>query len=817
MASIFRRRADAAVDARLKDLMESTAANRFVERYQNLSEPVKRLQEAVEARMDGTIADSQAFYVKKRLFPGKVATEVQDFNKEHLDPLIKLGKDNNLSLAEIGDVAYALHAPERNAAMEEINHPLLDGSDADVVGRRSGMSDEEAAAILARHSPALVAEIDHRFQAIRDFNLNMLVRSGLESQATADGYRAKYEHYVPLSGWDVAPEDQPEKFTGPGNFNVRGPETKRAFGRKSKAANPFVNALEQSYRTIERAKKNEYIRSLNTALGALEDTDLKGFVRFDQGKPKKIIDPMTGLVRTIDDPLYRNEPGAVGYKIGGNQRYMIFESRELGEAIKRMHPDGLGMFQPLLDIQNKLKALWTHYSPDFLARHFLFRYPIEGALNSFEQGAEHVPQYVKDAVPFLGQSSKAIFMTNKGQIANDPEMAEMQRFWKEMRKAGGSMTFRSMRDTDLLREHLEAKLNSLNRTTWQGVKDKHQAAIEAMDTVTNALDNSLRLAAYASARRQGKTPEQAALIARDATVDFQLAGKWKNAIGLWFPFGNIAIQTGVRMTAAVARSKIMRRVFMGTMLAGFLAGAFNYLIGGDDKDGVPFMDKIPEWDRHLNFIVLNPFIKDAKGRPMVNKIPMPYNWAFPYVMGSAMATMVFGKDKHRFRKMLGIVTKAGVEVATPFGQEENLAAMLAPELTRPAIHAYTNKDWAGRPVHKEPVFQEGPNAESGRKSTGEGWKYIASGVNTVSGGDKRHSGMLDFYPEDYRLMFDYVGGSQRRFLSNIYQTGQSIGKGEWPDATHVPLARVVMGNDYDAADRARRFERMDEEKRPWQR
>ena len=77
--------------------------------------------------------------------------------------------------------------------------------------------------------------------------------------------------------------------------------------------------------------------------------------------------------------------------------------------------------------------------------------------------------------------------------------------------------------------------------------------------------------------------------------------------------------------------------------------------------------------------------------------------------------------------------------------------------------------------------------------------------------------MLDFYPEDYRLMFDYVGGSQRRFLGNIYQTGHSIGKGEWPDATHVPLARVVMGNDYDAADRARRFERMDEERRPWQR
>ncbi len=273
------------------------------------------------------------------------------------------------------------------------------------------------------------------------------------------------------------------------------------------------------------------------------------------------------------------------------------------------------------------------------------------------------------------------------------------------------------------------------------------------------------------------------------------------------------------MTKAVARSKIMRRVFMGTMLAGFLTAAFNYLIGGDDKDGIPFFEKLPEWDRRLNFIILNPFDKDEKGRPTPIKIPMPYNWAFPLMMGYGFGTRVFGKES--IRKTLANVLHSGLEVATPFGQEQNMAAMLAPELTRPLVHIWTNQDYTGRPIHQNPDFQKGPNAESGRRDigdrvrTGEGWKYIARSINGISGGSRTKSGALDFYPEDIRHIFDYVGGTQRRLLGNVYETGKSIGSGKAPDPTHVPLERVIRGTDYDAADRAIRFERSEHQKRPW--
>lgn len=807
------RRSDAAVAGRLRDVMNATTAlDRVTEKVQNLNEGVKRLEDAVQARMEGELPDSKAFYQKKRLFPGKVATEVQDFNKQHLDPLIDTLKARGLTFDSVGDILYAQHAEERNAYIDTINPKAG--------GMGSGMSNDEAQAILDRHDAADLAEIAHRIDGIRDFILDTMVNSGLESRATVNAWRAQYEHYVPLGGFEERdPNREDDTFREPGKFNVRGREVKHAFGRTSKADNPLLNILDQAYRTIERAKKNEYLRSLKLALGSLDPDDLKGFVQFDQGKPRREIDPRTGLVRWVDDSSYRFSPKAVAYKIGGNTHYMVFEKQSIAEVLRRMHPDALnGLGQALLTMQNKLKAMWTHYSPEFLIRHFL-RYPIEGTLNSFEQGPGNVPRYMRDAIPFLGRASKAIFASNNGIVHPDPETAQYQRYWSEMRDAGGAMAFRQARDVNLLREHLEKKLAAISGRPLASVMDKHRAAVEAMDTVTNALDNSLRLAAYATARRQGKTPQQAAIIARDATVDFQQAGEWKNYIGLWFPFGNVAIQTGARMGTAVNRSKIMRRVFAGTVAAGFMSAMFNYLIGGDDKDGVPFFDKLPEWEKHLNLTVMNPFHTDDKGRPVPIHIPLPYNWAFPFAMGQALATFAFSKTRGQNRKMAAMAIKAGIEAFSPFAEEGNLAAELAPELLRPIVHAYTNQNWTGYPQHLDPQFQKGPRSESGFKNTGEGWKYSARMLNAMSGGDKHRSGYIDMFPEDLRELFDYYSGTgtQRKFITNAVTAASDAASGKPTNYSKMPLARVVMGTDYDASDKFRRQENSRESKRPWER
>jgi hypothetical protein len=756
--------------------------------------------------------DPEDFYTRKRLYPGRVGDWTHKFNQDYLDPMVNLLKSNKISLQEAADYLYALHAAERNDAMDKINPGLG--------GEGSGMSNDEAEKILAEakrsENAAAYDDLRQRVGKIRDLILYVMEKSGLEKPDVIANWREKYKDYVPLRGWEVEPDDAPADYRGPGaGFNVRGKEVKQAFGRRSKADNPLVNLFDQAYRTFDRAERNRYLQSLYRAIDDVGE-DAADIATLDRGKPKRELNPRTGMVRTVETSGQYGNPKAVYLKFDGNPHFMVFKDQDLAEAVKRMSPDTTGVFQTLLVLQNKMKALWTHYSPDFLFRHFMFRYPIEGTLNSFEQkedGEHSVGEYIRNAYPFMGRASKAIFAANKGAIHDDPEVAQLQKYWDEMRRGGGATMFRNMRDVDLTKEHLQTRLKDLSDRPLAHARAKWRHAIEAMDTVTNALDNALRLAAYASARKQGKTVQQAALIAREATVDFQMKGRWNTAIGFWFPFGNIAINTGVRMTKAVYRSRVMRRVFMGTVAAGFLTAAFNYLVGGDDKDGIPFFDKIPEWDRRLNFIVLDPFDTNTKGRPQPIKIPMPYNWAFPLLLGYAMGGAIFGSEGAR--KLAAMVGASALENFTPLGSEQTFAGAVAPELLRAPVHISTNKDWAGRDVHIDPTYQRRPNSYSGKRATGEGWKDMAQGLNTATGGNPGRSGTLDLYPEDIREMLDQFVGTQVRFGQNVWDTAAPLAQGEWPDPTKVPLEHVIRGTDYDAADRARAYEARDAQRHPW--
>jgi hypothetical protein len=197
-------------------------------------------------------------------------------------------------------------------------------------------------------------------------------------------------------------------------------------------------------------------------------------------------------------------------------------------------------------------------------------------------------------------------------------------------------------------------------------------------------------------------------------------------------------------------------------------------------------------------------------------------------MGYAFGNMVFGSLG--VGKSISLVTHALIESLTPFGAEHNKILLAAPELSRPFLHVATNAKFSGSPIHVPPEqatarygknVQRAPNAETPWKrptpeqDVGEGWKMIARGVNIATGGSGTKSGLLDFYPEDYKEILGYVVGTPIRFGEEVTGTAASLLKGEQPKSTNVPLGRVFRGADYDAADRARAFERSQSQRKPW--
>src|SRR5213082_1916456 len=199
---------------------------------------------------------------------------------------------------------------------------------------------------------------------------------GLISEGYADELRNGYKWYVPLSGFEV--DENTETPTGGGKASVRGPEWKQALGRQSRSANPLVNMIDQVYRTIERGERNRYLQALYSALKSFKPEELDGLARLDKGEGKRAINPKTGLVEYRDSSVWHLAPNAVGVKLAGRQHYMVFEDQRLADGVKRMSADQLGWFgSHVRSVGNFLKSLWTHLVPEFVVRHFLFRYPIE--------------------------------------------------------------------------------------------------------------------------------------------------------------------------------------------------------------------------------------------------------------------------------------------------------------------------------------------------------------------------------------------------------------------------------------------------------
>ena len=273
---------NARIRERIEGVFKEGIGRKIIEGTQDLSHPMRLLQDELEMRREGAFEDPESFYTRKRLYPGRVGAWTDTFNRKYLDPIVKLMKANGISLSEAGDFLYALHAAERNAEMDKINPGLG--------GEGSGMSNEEAEKTIAEaergEHAAAYEELRAKVAKIRDLILDVMEKGGLEKPEVIDNWREQYQDYVPLRGWEV----DARRCTGGisrtrSGFNVRGKEVKQAFGRRSKADNPLVNLFDQAYRTFDRAERNRYLQSLYRAIDDLGERG-HDIATLDRGKPQ---------------------------------------------------------------------------------------------------------------------------------------------------------------------------------------------------------------------------------------------------------------------------------------------------------------------------------------------------------------------------------------------------------------------------------------------------------------------------------------------------------------------------------------------------
>jgi N12 class adenine-specific DNA methylase len=814
-------------------------------RVEKLQKEGERLQNMTEARAHGWVSDNpesplpdnQQFYTLKRLFPGKRDNVRRAFYSKHFLPLRDLIRKSGMTKEQAGDYLYYKHAPERNLNVGKLYpgktfshgqgdpisgtikpaHPFNEAMRDETVVGASGMSTkaarEGAAAMENGPKGAAFKELGRRAAAIRQFIHEQYLRGHLESAKTLAEWHRTSPNYVPLRGWEDTADAKPfaDQFSGRGGGDIRGGESKRALGRRTKADNPLVGLIDQAYRAVDRAEKNLALIGMGRLLQGIGPEGRKEIgVAFERGRPKSVVDPGTGLVKTVDDAFDAMRENAVHFKHNGNDHYAVFDDLKLARAIKRWSPWSVAPIELANRIMGKWKSALTHYNPLFMPRH-MARYYIEGLANSFEQmehGSFKPMKYAIDAFPLIGPATRAIIARERGQPAG-----ELGQHWDEMKAGGGASSLFSMRDYDELLTRLSKEAKAIGRKGYDP-REIMSMVTEAVDKFTSMIDNSTRLAAFSQARKAGKTIQQASLVAREATVDYNLKGDWAKVLGTWEPFQNVATQTGYRMGASQGRSRVMRKVFLGMTAIGFLLGMWNYYFAGEDKDKVPFFDKIPEWTKSKE-LALYVGLTDSKGRPQPISWPAPFNYAFPVTAGYGLASLFF--NPHSWPRQLAMVVKSFLSSFSQIGEDGLSWHNLAPALIRPIMDLGLNKSWTGGMIHTQPEWQKGPNAQSGFRFTDPVWKEVAQFINNHSGGTASRSGLLDFYPEDIHYLINSFFGGQMRVGEDIAAVSSAVAKGQPIPLTKVPIGSIFYGTDYDKSDQAAQRERVHQGNHPWER
>lgn len=784
-------------------------------RIQDKALPIRRLAvERVENETGAAVPVSLDTYISEGLYHGRAGERLNDLKEDRIEPLLEHMRASGLTLDAVGDYLYARHAFERNDAIRQID-PNNDAG--------SGMTDEEAQATLDRvYQSGKQADMDtavRMVDTIIDDARNTLLRSGLIDRTTYDKWREKYPNYVPLRGFDLGEDENPDRPRAGRGFDLRGAESKQALGRRSKSDNPLVYTIMQAEEAIIRAEKNRVAKTLYRMIQANPNPAVWELYR---GEAKRRVNPSTGLVETywVRPPFVHND-AVHGVKFNGKQFWMELKHPALARAMRGVGSEWNGSIigRAMMTLTRTYASLLTSYNPEFVVSNF-FR-DLETSLMNVSDVANKPAglrrQILKDATSLKSirgalaavrdHEGRTIFGTHRRadeNILGLPKSAAAQeyaRWYDEFRLAGGKISFMEFNDVERIKHRINADLKAGR------MKRALRGAAEYVENLNTAVENGVRLSTYVALRRAGVEQDRAAFTARELTVNFNRRGEWGPAINSMYLFFNASVQGSTRVAQAFVRSKAVRYGVASIFAAGMALDLFNFLAAGDGDDGENKYDAIPDWIKERNVIIMNPFGDDYI------MIPMAYGYNVPYVAGLKATEMVRGKTSPL--QAAASVTGQVVDSFNPMGTAERFYQLVSPTIIDPAVQVLENKTWYGGPIYPTKYDKRKPESEN--YFTSAPWWAIdmAKTLNSVTGGNHRRSGWFDVSPEVIEHYAEFAGGGVAKFIGNAMNSGERLVNGdEWlPEKT--PLLRRVYGKPtsegrkrdfyelWDDADRAR--------------
>lgn len=586
---------------------EETLSARFVRALQDRYQVLKAVQQNI-IKQGGDIDDSNNAWQAEELHHGKAENDLRLMRERHVEPLAKLLAQYRIPQRELDHYLYARHAPERNRYIASINPKMPDGG--------SGMTNREALQIInrVRHS-GKQAQYDRLAGIVDDMlaqRRELIRQSGLEEDAVVDAWQAQYKHYAPLKGEG---EDVTRTPTGKG-FSVRGSESRQAMGRVSHAHSPSTQAIHDLSASLIRHRKNEVG---NTFLKLVEDNPDKDYWQvFTQDNPdtmRRVVnkkDPKTRQnVRAVEDVPVQMTTHADKYfttKKDGKTYYIKLHDPRLMNAMKNMGPETSNVvLQTPGRVNRFLAQLNTSFSPEFVLSNYARDVQTavlnlqaekgrdDGKLNSARVNVAGVVKDSAAAMRAIHASLRGKTLTGKG--------ARWQQLWGEFMEDGGKTGWYSLHDPQSQAREME-RLAGLAKGGWKGQSvNAFNAFVSMVSNANSAVENSLRLSAYKTARDAGLSRAQAASLAKNMTVNFNRRGEMGTTLNALYMFANASVQGTANMLRALGHlngqgpvSQRLRwrnlnnaqKTVLAAVGGGALLSTLNRMAAGEEDDGVNF-------------------------------------------------------------------------------------------------------------------------------------------------------------------------------------------------------------------------------------
>lgn len=644
----------------------------------------------------------------------------------------------------------------------------------------SGMSDQDAAALVAKAKAdgkhAALEKISGMVDAITAETRKTLVDAGLMKQEEVDVWAKKYPHYIPRHREEVG-GDMPVIGTGRG-FNIRGKESKRATGSDRKVVDILAHIMAQRETAIIRAEKVKVDRALYELLKANPDPAV---ATLDTIAKTRMVDPTTGTVVDRVDPLYKNRPNVLTFKMNGEEHTIEFndenpEMVRLAVSLKNMDSQQLGDVTKMVGRFTRfLATMNTTANPVFVARNFLRDLQTAFVNLSDTELAKMKGDVFRD----ITKAIRGFWNMNEGRMNS-----EFAKYAKEFRDAGGQTGW--MEHTQVIGDRakeMKAQLERMQPGKWNVTKQQASKLWEMVEDANNAVENGIRLSAFVNARRAGLSTAKAAELAKNLTVNFNRRGAKSVELNMWYMFMNASIQGTARIARAATNpdvQKILGYIVASGFLLDLLARA---LADDDDDDGENDYDQLPEYVKASNWVFW------IGGKPIT--VPQPYGYNFISTAGRKVSEMLF-RENYSPLTAAAELTSAFVGAFSPIGQAGSALQAAAPTIADPFVQWAENKNFAGNPLYKEqlPFGVPKPEYQMAFKSTSESSKWIAEFLNDLTGGNEVRPGAININPAgiDFAIS-SLVGGAGRSYLQAFNLPIKAL-SGEDIEAREVPFLNI---------------------------